>query len=117
MMGDESNRRSERIEILGELLGEVMVYEPMAVTEISRAGAQIETAFPLQIDSLHDFRLVLGDRSIVVKGRVVHEHVCDLEEGTTIYRAGIEFVEPPARVEEAIGEFMDTIVAGRTARR
>ena len=98
MSRDESNRRVDRIEILGELRGEVMVYEPMAITEISRAGAQIETACPLLIDSLHDFRLVLGDRSIVVKGRVVHSHVCDLEEGATIYRAGLEFVHATCKV-------------------
>lgn len=110
---DEPNRRVERIEILGELRGEVMVYEPMAITEISRKGAQIETSFPLQIDSLHDFRLVLGERSLVVKGRVVHSHICDLEEGATIYRAGLEFIEPSGRVQDAIGDFMDAILAGR----
>jgi hypothetical protein len=114
MIGDDSAiRRTQRIEILGELQGEVMVYEPMAITEISRAGAQIETEFPLHIDSLHDFRLVLGSRSIIVKGRIVHAHVCDVEDQATIYRAGIEFVQPSERIVEAIGEFMDEIVASR----
>jgi hypothetical protein len=114
MAADDSPiRRTQRIEILGELQGEVMVYEPMAITEISRAGAQIETSFPLQIDSLHDFRLVLGDRSLVVKARIVHAHVCDVEDHATIYRAGIEFVQPSERIIEAIGEFMDEIIASR----
>jgi hypothetical protein len=114
MIGDDSTaRRTQRIEILGELQGEVMVYEPMAISEISRAGAQIETSFPLQIDSLHEFRLVLGARSIVVKGRVVHAHVCDVDDQSTIFRAGIEFVQPSERITDAIGEFMDEIVASR----
>ncbi|HEX7486369.1 MAG TPA: PilZ domain-containing protein [Vicinamibacterales bacterium] len=114
MTGDRSaNRRTQRIEILGELQGEVMAFEPMAITEISRAGAQVETAFPLQINSLHNFRLVLGDRSIVVQGRIVHAHVCDVEHEATIYRAGIEFVQPSERIVEAIGEFMDAIVSAR----
>ena len=43
-------------------------------------GAQIETMFPLHLDSLHDFRLTLGDRSIVVKGRVAHCSISDVEE-------------------------------------
>ena len=30
------------------------------------------TSFALQLDSVHDFRLTLHNRSIVVKGRVVH---------------------------------------------
>lgn len=115
MIGDDSTiRRTQRIEILGELQGAVMVYEPMAISEISRAGAQIETSFPLQIDSLHDFRLVLGARSVVVKGRIVHAHVCDVEDQATIFRAGIEFVQPSERIIQAIGEFMDEIIASRT---
>jgi hypothetical protein len=110
---DSPIRRTQRIEIVGELEGEVMVYEPMAITEISRFGAQIETGFPLQIDSLHDFRLKLGHRSIVVKGRIVHARVTDVEDHSTIYRAGIEFVQPSERVVEVIAEFMDAVVAAR----
>jgi hypothetical protein len=115
MSGDQVTRSGDRIEILGELRGEVMVYEPMAITEISHTGAQVETAFPLQIDSLHDFRLQLGGSSIVVKGRIVHSHVCDVEEGKTIYRAGVEFVQPSDRALEAIAEFMSAVAAGRAA--
>lgn len=115
MTDDEApEARAPRIEILGELQGEVMVYEPMTVTDISRTGARIETAFPLRINSLHDFRLVLGDRSIIVKGRIVHAHVCDVENQTTIYLAGIEFIQPSARVAEAIVEFVDEIVCRRS---
>ena len=43
----DSRRDSERVEILGELRGEVMVFQPMTITEISGGGAQIETPFPL----------------------------------------------------------------------
>ena len=113
---DPSQRRTERIEIIGDPRGEVMVYQPMVIAEVSRAGAQVDTAFPLQIDSLHDFRFVLGDRSIVVKGRVVHAHVSNVENAATIYRSGIEFVEPSERVIEAIGEFMDEVAAAKSRR-
>lgn len=113
MSGDEPVRKTERIEIFGEMLGEVMVYQPMAIKEISRAGALLETAFPLQVDSLHDLRLILGDTSIVVKGRIVHSHVCDVEHGAAVYRVGVEFVEPSEYVVEAVGQFMAAIAAGR----
>ena len=81
-MGDptDEKRDAERFRILGQLQGEVMVFQPMAIREISRGGAQIETAFPLHLDSLHDFRLTLGDRSVVVKGRVVHCHISDVDQ-------------------------------------
>ncbi len=115
MTDDEvPDNRAPRIEILGELQGEVMVYEPMTITDLSRTGARIETTFPLRIDSLHDFRLVLGSRSIIVKARIVYAHVCDVEDRATLYRAGIEFVQPSARVAEAIAEFVDDIVSRRS---
>jgi hypothetical protein len=113
MSGGEPIRKNERLEIFGEMLGEVMVYQPMAIREISRGGALIETAFPLQVDSLHDLRLMLGDLSIVVKGRIAHSHICEVEEGGVLYRVGIEFVEPTEYVLDAIGQFMAAIIAGR----
>ena len=79
MSGPSDNRNSERIQILGDLHGEVMLYQPMAIREISCGGAQVETGFALLVDSLHDFRLTLGDQSIVVKGRVAHCHISDVE--------------------------------------
>src|SRR6476469_9973175 len=111
----DDKRDTERIEILGELLGEVMVYEPMAIKEISRGGAQIETGFPFHLDSLHDFRLTLGDRSVVVKGRVVHCTISDVEQELVLYRTGIEFVEPTEHVATAISNFIDAVEAGRRA--
>ncbi len=110
----EDKRDSERIPILGELRGEVMVLQPMALTEISRRGAQVETAFPLQLDSLHEFRLALGKRSIVVKGRVAHCSISDVDQETVRYRTGIEFVETSDRVSSTIQEFIDAVKAGRT---
>ena len=86
-----------------------MVFQPMAIKEISRGGAQVETGFPLQLDSLHDFRLTLGDRSIVVKGRVVHCSITDVEQELVLYRSGIEFIEPSDRVAAAIADFIDAI--------
>src|SRR6267143_4022153 len=94
----DKTRRTERFEILGGLPGEVMIFQPIAIKEISRGGAQVETAFPLQLDSLHDFRLTLGDRSIVVKGRVSYCGISDVEHEGVLYRSGIEFIEPSERV-------------------
>src|SRR5579871_4206550 len=103
----EDKRDTERIEILGELHGEVMVFQPMTVKEISRGGEQVETAFPLHLDSLHDFRLTLGDRSIVVKGRVAHCSISDVDQEIVLYRSGIEFIEPSERVFSVIADFIE----------
>jgi hypothetical protein len=111
--GDQ--RDAERIQILGELQGEVMVFQPMAIKEIGCGGAQIETRFPLQLNSLHDFHLTLGDRSIVVKGRVVHCSISDVDQELVTYRSGIEFVEPSERIYSVISGFIDAIKEGRRA--
>jgi len=108
-------RDTERIQILGDLKGEVMVFQPMAIKDISRGGAQVETTFPLQLDSLHDFRLTLGDRSIVVKGRVSYCGISDVEHEGVLYRSGIEFIEPSDRVSAVVGDFIDAVVNGRRA--
>jgi hypothetical protein len=114
-MTADDKRDTERIEILGELRGEVMVFQPMSIREISRGGAQVETAFPLQLDSLHDFRLTLGDSSIVIKGRVAHCSISDVDQEVVLYRSGLEFIEPPDRVASVIAHFIDAITNGRRA--
>jgi hypothetical protein len=108
-------RDTDRVSILGELGGEIMVFEPMAIKEVSRGGAQIETRFPLQIDSLHDLRLTLGDRSVVVKGRVAHCRISDVDQDVVMYRSGLEFIETSERVEEVILEFLEAVKMGRRA--
>jgi hypothetical protein len=112
---DQDKRDTERIEILGDLQGEVMVFQPLAIREISRHGAQLETAFALQLDSLHDLRLTLGDRSIVVKARVVHCSITDVDQEHVVYRSGVEFIEPADRVNAAIADFLGAIKDGRRA--
>src|ERR1700741_2241649 len=102
-------RGRERIQILGDLQGEVMVFQPMAIKDISRGGAQVETSFPLQLDSLHDFRLTLGDRSVVVKGRIAHSRISDVDQDIITYRSGVEFIEPSERVAAAIAHFVDEV--------
>jgi hypothetical protein len=110
---DDNKREQERIQILGELHGEVMMFQPVAIKEISVGGAQLETMFPLQIDSLHDFRLSLGDRSVVVKGRVAHCRISDVDQELVTYRSGVEFIEPSERVSEVVRDFIESIKAGR----
>jgi hypothetical protein len=111
----DDNRDEERLTVLGDLFGEVMVYEPMLIKEIGVGGATVETRFPLHLNSLHDLRLLLGPRPVVVKGRVVHSHISDVDQDIVIYRSGIEFVEPSSHVTDAIVEFLNGVKATRQA--
>jgi len=113
-MDGTDKRDTERVPMLGELYGEVMVFQPMLVRDISRGGVTVETRIPLQIDSLHDVRLTLGDRSVIVKGRVVHSHISDVDQDIVVYQTGLEFVEAPLPVVGAIVEFIDAVKAHRS---
>jgi hypothetical protein len=111
---EAEKRDAERVLILGELQGEIMVFEPMLVKEVSLGGITLDTRFPLQLNSLHDLRLELGGRSIIVKGRVVHSRISDVDQDVVTYRSGVEFVEVSDRVSAAIAEFLDAVRAGRS---
>src|SRR5258706_474384 len=89
-MGSESDKRdTERVLILGDLQGEIMVFEPLQIKEISRGGASVETRFPLALNSLHELRLTLGAQSVVLKGRVAHSRISDVDQEIVTYRTGI----------------------------
>lgn len=109
----DDRREDPRLPILGELRGEIMVFQPTAIAEIAASGAQIETSFPLQLDSLHEVRLTLGDRSVVVKARIAHSCISDVEQERVVYRSGIEFVELSDHARAAIEAFVATLRQSR----
>ncbi len=88
-----------------------MVFQPSAIREMSHGGMQVETGFPLQLDSIHDFRITLGPRSVVVKGRIAHSQISDVDQDIVTYRSGVEFVELSDRVADAIQLFVDALAS------
>jgi c-di-GMP-binding flagellar brake protein YcgR len=109
----DEKRDRERIEILGDLHGEVMVFQPLSIKEISRGGCLVETSFPLHLNSLHDIRLTLGDQSVVLKGRVAHCRISDVDQEVVHYKSGVEFIELTDRIRGVIVQFIEAIKAGR----
>ena len=109
----DDKRDRERIEILGELHGEIMVFQPLSIKEISHGGCLVETSFPLHINSLHDIRLTLGEQSVVLKGRVAHCRITDVDQEVVRYRSGVEFIEASERIRGVIVQFIEAIRAGR----
>ena len=101
-MSDTERRANERVKIPGNLRCEVLVYQPMYLTEISLGGAIVETTFPLPLDSRHEIRVPLGSTSLMAAARVVHSRVSQIEGGRLAYLSGIEFVEPSSALLAAI---------------
>ena len=110
-MADDNKRDNERVPVPSPLAGEVKVFQPMTILDVSHGGAQIETPFALQLDSLHDFKISLGTRSIVVKGRIAHCHIGELREGVVLYRTGVEFIENSVHVQSALDHFIEALKA------
>jgi hypothetical protein len=109
----DGRRDAERVDLAGPLQGDVTVVQPTAVRQLSRGGMQVETAFPMPLESIHQFRLALGDRAVVVTGRVVHSRVCDVERDGVFYRSGIEFIQPGESIADAIVEYVETVKHAR----
>ena len=108
----DRKRDSERIPVPGEVSGEVSVYEPMVILDLSEMGARVETPFALHLGSLHEFRISLGSLSVVVKGRIVHSQIGGLGEGAILYRSGVEFVDLSDHVASALRAFITSRKSG-----
>src|SRR5688500_6493102 len=108
-MTDASRRAHERLDLPSPVSGEVKIYHSMTIRQLSKGGALIEIGVPLQLDSLHDFRLALGGRSMVGKGRVVHSHISTVGSDRVAYHTGIEFVDLSEPVSQALGAFIDAL--------
>ena len=64
------------------------VFQPMQVKDVSRRCLTIETLFPLQFESAHDVGLALGDSSVVIRGRVVHSRISNVNQDVVAYYSG-----------------------------
>ena len=105
----DKTRGARRTRLQGHIEGEVTVLQPVTILEMSELGIQVETFTPLQVESLHEFRLPLGDRHVVIKGRVVYCHVGQLVGEVLTYRCGVEFTEPPPHALEAIRAYLTAL--------
>ena len=110
---EEDKRLSHRLEMLGYVPGEIAVLAPVAIRDLSVLGAQVESSFPLLLNSVHEMRLHLGSDSVVLKGRVAHCRIADLGTDVTVYRAGIEFVDVFEHAAAAITAHLERIETRR----
>ena len=106
-------RRNIRVDVDSDVTGGITVIEPMRVAQISTTGAQIDTTAPLGVGTLHDVRLTLDGRPVVVKGRAVHSTVRHVYREQVMYRTGIEFVDLTGRAAELIADFVDALASRR----
>jgi hypothetical protein len=111
-----NERRTTRTHLTRELTGEVTVYRPLSVSDLSPEGARVETSDALRVGSTRTFRLNLGDQTVLLKGRIAHAEVRTLDTRQVVYTSGVEFVDvsPVARagIEDYLRRKGDTIIQG-----
>ncbi len=100
-------RQRPRTPLPARLSGEVTVYRPLTVTDLSVLGARVETPEPLRLNSVRAFRLNLGEQTIVLKGRVCHASVRALDDQLVVYTSGVEFLDVPPVARMAIERFLE----------
>jgi len=101
-------RRALRIDLLADLQGHLITLdEQVTVRQMSVDGLTIETTAPLSPRVVHDFRLTLGDQTVVIKGRVMHSRVSVRQDQVT-YLSGVQFVESVPEVLDAVRVFVES---------
>ena len=96
----KERRRAPRIEVLGRLHGHLVSLDmPVTVREISLVGLSFSAPMPFPIGAEHEFRLTLGDGSVVMlKGRVVRSEDRPSVDGQPpTYVTGVQFAEEEAQ--------------------
>ena len=106
MPNDPVDRRQDTRPAVGGLPGDITVTETLRVRDLSPSGAMVETTVPLELKSLHDVRLDLGSRIVIVKGRVTHS---SRASGDRVFVSGLEFVELSLTIREVIAQFLKTM--------
>jgi hypothetical protein len=107
-----NQRQGTRVPLPNRLSGEVTVYRPLTVSDLSPQGARVETPEPLRVNSVRAFRLNLGEQTVVLKGRICHASVRALDDHVVVYTSGIEFLDVPPMARLAIERFLDRVGGG-----
>ena len=94
---DVTPRRFPRLNVLGNIIGEVSLLHDVAVLDLSEAGACLEHAGRFTLGATCFLRLPAPEGELVLKARVVHSAASRTVPGmagepTLLFQSGVEFV-------------------------
>ena len=82
-------RIQSRYEVVGRLPGTLAAEQPVRVLNVSVTGALIETAAPLQPETVFNVTLESDQQVATIRARVCHVRPTHLDDG---YLVGLEFL-------------------------
>jgi hypothetical protein len=113
-----SRRRDIRIQILGQLYGQVVALDlPLAVQNLGAGGFAVDSPIPFQTGTMHQFQFTLDDgRTVKLDARAVHCLRVRVAGGSARYLVGLEFVRPSedSAAAAAIDALLDSALASLT---
>lgn len=107
-------RAAPRLPVAGRLVAKVKAYLAARVVDISAHGIQVELPHSMQPKTACDLRFPKGDGEVLLRAEVRRCRVWgmgDDEKGhrVLLYRAGLEFRDPPAVVLAKLAEVIPQI--------
>jgi hypothetical protein len=103
-MGDR--RQKPRFDVVGQLAGTLDAAVPMALRDVGRGGAQVESFVQLQSGSLHRATFSCDGIEAAVQVCVRHVKPVVSSSGEQRYLIGVEFVSPSPAVLELIERWL-----------
>ena len=103
-MGDR--RQRPRFDVVGQLAGTLDASVSMALRDVGRGGAQVESFVQLPAGSLHRATFVCDGIEAAVQVCVRHVKAIVSSTGEQRYLIGIEFVSPSPAVLELIERWL-----------
>ena len=114
----DNRRRDIRIQILGQLYGQVVALDvPLAVQNLSAGGFAVDSPLQFHTGTSHQFRFTLDrGRTVKVGAQAVHCLRVRTPDGATRFLAGFEFVRDPGDPDaaEAIEALLDSALSSLT---
>ena len=104
-------RTSPRIEVLGHVHGHIVSLDArMTALDLGAGGFSMETTFPVDANSEHDFRLVgPTGASFQLRARVAHCRHYTSPDGTPRYVSGLQFTDPAQPADDIIDQLLEVL--------
>ena len=100
-----SNRRATRIEVMGQLHGQLVPMNlPLDVRDLSNGGFAVECSVSFPIGAVHRFRFITRTGAeVLVRATARHCRPVESQDGSARFLAGFSFLlDPNGETEAAI---------------
>jgi hypothetical protein len=104
-LGDRHS--ASRFEAVGEPNGILDAFEPLSVRHLSPEGMLIESPNPLEVGSIHEFRLIDGTTSVHVRAAVRHVSPSRQSSAERYFLVDLEFLNLNTRSSVVVEQWLN----------